>query len=697
MTQPQVSGVPIRKQVGARIVSPQKRTRSRFITRILKQRSLMFWTAVVGLIVLASVLAPFITPHYPNVGVMSDTMAPPGGDYPLGADRYGRDVLTRLLFGGQIALMAAVEAVGIAIILGIPLGLIVGYVGGWTDRIVMRVVDGIMSVPFLILAIAVIAAIGPGLFKSMAVVGLVYAMIMLRLTRGEVLSAREELYVEGLQVSGAGSFRLLFRHILPNIAPPLIVQSTLMFATAIIAEATLSYLGLGVAPPTASWGSMLAEAQTTINQNFFLAIPPGLAIFITVLAINQVGDGLRDIFSREITPGKLGLNVVNKATEPAEVTGTPDVAAPETDVSPVLRVRGLTVSFPQHGSGRVNVVQDVNLDIHRGELVGLVGESGSGKSVTAMSMLGLVAHPGTVTAESVELTGEEITGMGFDELRKIRGRRIGVVFQDALGSLNPAYTVGNQVSEAIREHFDVTAAEARRRGIELFDQVGIPNAADRYDNYPHQFSGGMAQRVMIAMALSCDPDVLVADEPTTALDVTVQKQILDLLTALIKDRGLAVLLITHDLGVVAEVADRVAVMYAGQIVESGPVDEVFTAPQHPYTQGLLDSIPRNTKATGRLASIPGVVPQPAEWPISCHFASRCAFATEQCTAGFIPLENLGHGRHARCVRVEELNLKGIKPLDVVASEDMTQDLPDDASREDPVLAPARSPRYLETQ
>jgi peptide/nickel transport system permease protein len=633
--------------------APQ-RDRTRFVGRLMKQRSTVFWALIVVVIAAVAIAAPLLTSYSPTTGVMTQSMLPPSPEHWLGTDRLGRDVFSRILFGGRVALVAGIEAVGLAVVLGIPFGLVIGYLGGWTDRIVMRLVDGIMSVPFLVLALALIAAFGPGLYKSMAVVGLVYAMILLRLTRGEVLSAKEELFVEGMKVSGAGNRRLVLRHILPNIAPPLIVQMTLMFATAIIAEATLSYLGLGVQPPTPSWGSMLAEAQTSIRQDFFQVIPPGVAIFVTVLAVNQVGDGIRDLFAREIRTGKFGLNFVHRKK---------DVSAPAESVgSAVLEVQGLTVSFPQPGSGTVEVVQDVSLSLAHGEILGLVGESGSGKSVTAMSVLGLVAHPGRVEAQSITLDGREISGLSFDELRRIRGGEIGVVFQDPLAALNPAYTVGDQVSEILREHLGLDGAAARKKVIDLFTRVGIADPESRHGDYPHQFSGGMAQRVMIARSLACDPKVLVADEPTTALDVTVQEQILELLVGLRDSYGLSIVLITHDLGIVAEVADRVAVMYAGQLVETGSVEDVFTRPAHPYTEGLLKSIPRNIEREGRLPSIPGVVPQPVDWPVSCHFADRCAHATDSCRITPIALTlhtTRDDGWRVRCVRANALELTGV--------------------------------------
>jgi peptide/nickel transport system permease protein len=665
-------------------VSAPDRLHGRSGARLLRSKATLFWAGVVALVVLGAVLAPLIAPYDPLKGDVREGLLGPSADHWLGTDKLGRDVLSRILYGARVALASGAEAVGIAAVIGIPLGLLSGYAGGWADRILMRIVEGAMSVPFLVLAIALISVLGPGLWKSMAVVGVVYAMTLLRLTRGEAIAAREELYVDGVRVAGARAPRILFRHILPNITPPLIVQVTLMIAGAIIAEATLSFLGLGAQAGDASWGSMLADAQASIRQNFFLALPPGFAILLTVLAFNQVGDGVRDLFAREAKAGSLGVNPVHRDAG-AEDRADPDAAAeggPGAGVAvpdPLLSVRDLTVSFPQPGAGRVTVVQHVSFDVGRGEILGLVGESGSGKSVTAMSLLGLVPDPGRVTAAAVRLDGRELTGLTFDELRGVRGGEIGVVFQEPIASLNPAYTVGDQVAEVLREHEGLGRAGARARVVELFEQVGIPDPESRLGAYPHQFSGGMAQRVMIAMALACRPRLLVADEPTTALDVTVQGQVLDLLLELRDRIGTSILLITHDLGVVADVADRVAVMYAGQLVECGPTEEVFRRPSHPYTEGLLASLPRNVRRTGRLPSIPGVVPPPDAWPDGCHFADRCAHARPDCSAGPVELAPApvadgtagatadgtadgmadGAGRAARCVRAGELTLTGV--------------------------------------
>ena len=304
----------------------------------------------------------------------------------------------------------------------------------------------------------------------------------------------------------------------------------------------------------------------------------------------------------------------------------------------MLSVDDLSVRFATDG-GTVRAVDGVSFSLDKGEILAIVGESGSGKSVTAQTVLGLTRSPNTTITGSVIFDGQDLTTMDDRGLRSVRGERIAMIFQDPMTSLNPVYRVGEQIVEMIRSHRDVSKAEARTRAVELLDSVGIPNPERRVRDYPHEFSGGMRQRVMIAMALALDPDVLIADEPTTALDVTVQAQILSLLQRLNDERGLAVVLITHDLGVVAEVADRVAVMYAGQIVEDAGLDELFYNPQHPYSWGLLGSLARLDQPTPvRLAQIPGMPPSLANPPTGCRFAPRCPHEFDRCVDP-PPLEN----------------------------------------------------------
>ena len=321
-------------------------------------------------------------------------------------------------------------------------------------------------------------------------------------------------------------------------------------------------------------------------------------------------------------------------------------------MSHLLEVRNLRTHFPTR-AGLVRAVDDVSFYIDLGELLGVVGESGCGKSITALSVMRLVAPPGKIVGGEIIFDGEDLLAASEDRLREIRGDDIAMIFQDPMTSLNPVYTVGEQIAEALRLHRKLSRQEARRATIEAMKEVAIPDPARRVDDYPHQLSGGMRQRVMIAMALACDPKLLIADEPTTALDVTIQAQILELLNELRRTRDLAVLLITHDLGVVAEVADRVAVMYTGRIVEESPVEELFARPKMPYTEGLLRSVPKLTAdhvgKTGRLETIEGIVPSPTALPEGCHFAPRCAYRMPRCTVGEIPLYDLEGGVRVRCV------------------------------------------------
>lgn len=325
-------------------------------------------------------------------------------------------------------------------------------------------------------------------------------------------------------------------------------------------------------------------------------------------------------------------------------------------MSQLLEVTNLRTQFPTR-AGLVKSVDGVSFSIGEGELLGLVGESGCGKSITALSIMRLISKPGKITNGSIKFKGEDLTAATDERLREIRGNDIAMIFQDPMTSLNPVFTVGEQIAEALRLHRKLDKKKAWEAAIQAMREVSIPSPERRVNDYPHQLSGGMRQRVMIAMALACDPDLLIADEPTTALDVTIQAQILELLNELRRSRKLAILLITHDLGVVAEVADRVCVMYTGKIVEESDVNQLFEDPKHPYTRGLLRSVPKLTDAGAakavRLQTIEGTVPSPTDLPFGCHFAPRCEHRMEICTEGEIPLTKLPNGVKVRCVLHDE--------------------------------------------
>src|SRR5580700_3488536 len=324
----------------------------------------------------------------------------------------------------------------------------------------------------------------------------------------------------------------------------------------------------------------------------------------------------------------------------------------------LLSVTGLNVEFVTEGVWNP-VVEDVSFRVNRGETLGLVGESGCGKTVSSLAVMGLIPPAnGRVASGSILFDGRDLVALGAEERRRVRGDEIGMIFQEPMTSLNPAFTVGTQIAMAVRAHREVSKAQAQARAVEMLDRVGIPGAAQRVDDYPHLFSGGMRQRAMIAMALACDPKLLIADEPTTALDVTVQAQILELLRSLRDETGMAILFVTHDLGVVADICDRVAVMYAGQIVEQTAVEGLFDHPRHPYTEGLLAAMPQAATPGERLVVIRGQVPRPGEFPVGCRFSPRCPYTVSACDAGPVGLVPVAGGGSTRCLRHDELVLKG---------------------------------------
>ena len=627
-------------------------------------RNALLWAAIAYLVllVIAAVFAPWVAPDDPEQVNFSDNLLGQSWDHLLGADAFGRDTFSRVVYGARTALLAAVEATAIGVALGVPLGLIIGYRGGWLDRIVMRVIDGLNAIPGIVLAIALIAAFGTGLTRSMLAVGVLFATVMARITRGQVLSERERDYVDGARVAGVNERAVLFRHVLPNVAPAVIVQATLMFSTAISVEAGLSFVGLGVQSPDVSWGIMLADAADVVALDAFQAVPPGMAIFLTVLAINLVGDHLQSL----VIGGQSGAT--GTVLDPAPVTARADGSASPavTDGQPTLAVQGLSVSYGTP-AGPVTAVDGATLHVDAGEVLAVVGESGCGKSSLGLGIAGLLAPPAQLRADHLRIrvdVSETDLVNGDDRARRRWRDLVGLVFQEPSASLNPLNTIGRQLTRAIRSR-GVSKADARTRALELLAQVQIPDPAKTFAAYPHQISGGMAQRVMIALALAQDPSVLIADEPTTALDVTVQAEVLSILRDLCRDLDLAVILITHDLGVVADLADRTAVMYAGQVIEIGPVEAIAGSPLHPYTAALASAVPRNEPGFGIPDALGGTVPSPGDWPAGCRFADRCPHAVDRCSSDPVPLEAATADRSVACIRADELSLAGI-PVDVAS-------------------------------
>jgi peptide/nickel transport system permease protein len=610
-------------------------------------------SALLFLLVVVAIFAGAIAPYDPIRQNLMDALQGPSAAHWLGTDDLGRDVLSRLIFGCRIAVIAAVEGTTIAVLLGVPLGLFIGYRGGWWDWTIMRLVEAVVSIPGIMVAIVIIAIMGTGLHKAMVALGILYSTSFLRLARGVVLAEREEIYVRSARVIGSSDGRILLRHIFPNIAPPLIVQITLTVGAVLLAEAGLSFIGLGVQPPDASWGTMLNTAAAYMDLNWFLAVPPGIAIIVTVLSVNLIGDVIRDSIGRGIAvpvqrdAAAARFDVVVPA---ASIASSDALLAREDDV---LRVENLQVMVSTREGNEVPVITDLSISIARGETLGLVGESGSGKTLTGLAILGLIGAGGRATHGSILLNGQDLRKLSRKQMEAVRGNEVAIVFQDPTTSLNPAFTVGSQIAEVLRTKMGLTQTQAWSRTVELIDRVGIPRPEERAKSYPHELSGGMAQRIAIARALSCNPSLLIADEPTTALDVTVQQEILDLFRDLQAELGMAILFVTHDLGVAADICDRISVMYAGEVVEMAAAEALFGAPRHPYTRGLLSAMPHMSNGQPPLPTIRGNVPRPGSWPVGCRFSNRCDFKTADCERR---INLTGTDRLVRCIRADELDL-----------------------------------------
>ncbi|MGW7756678.1 dipeptide/oligopeptide/nickel ABC transporter permease/ATP-binding protein [Streptomyces violaceusniger] len=554
------------------------RRRGRPLRRLLHNRVAVVCLVLLALIVAASVFAPLLTSASPTRSTLDDAFAPPGGGHLLGADSVGRDVLARLLHGGRVSLLGGFIAVAVALLIGVPAGLLAGYYRGRLDAVVSWVASLVMAAPAIMVLLVSIAAIGPDTNSTMAVLGLILAPGVFRLVRASVTSVREELYVDAARVSGLGDTRIVRRHILPVVQAPTIIQSAQMFGVAVVIQAGIEFLGLGSAGQ-ASWGAMLNEAFANLYTKPTLLVAPGLAIVITVATLGLLANALRDALLD--TPGPAARRRPRPAAAPASTPGPAD------DDS-LLAVEDLRVTYATR-DGERTVVDGVSLTVRRGEVVGLVGESGSGKSQTAFAILGLLPPEGRSEADRLSFDGRDLRGLGRKERNALRGCRIAYVPQEPMSNLDPAFRIGTQLTDPMRAHLKLTAREAREKALALLERVGIAEPERVYHAYPHQISGGMAQRVLIAGAVSCDPELLIADEPTTALDVTVQAEVLDLLRELQREREMGLILVTHNFGVVADICDRVVVMRTGQVVETAPAEKLFAEPRHEYTRMLLDS------------------------------------------------------------------------------------------------------------
>jgi peptide/nickel transport system ATP-binding protein/peptide/nickel transport system permease protein len=594
-----------------------------------------------------AIVAPIVLPDvaHEGAGDLLHVQEGPSREHLLGTDTLGRDVLNRILVGTRLTMVGVAEALLVALAIGVPLGLAAGYLGGRFDRTTGWLSDVVFSIPYLIVVLVVVSVFPRSLFATMVTLGVLSAPGIARIVRGATLPVRDELYVAAARVSGLSRPYIIRRHIVPRISGVIIVQAALLAAAAVGITAGLAFLGvLDSTVPT--WGGMVQDGVSVLQLQPWLIWPPGIAIGLTVLAFTLLGDSVRDAAAEAWSAP------VTRQPRRSRTALSQTASARSSDA--LLSVENLVVTFGSE-SDPVAVVHDVTFDLNEGESVGIVGESGCGKTITAMAIIGLLPGTGKIHSGSIRYNGRDLAALTEREMHSMRGREIALISQEPMVSLTPTFRVGWQIAEAVRQHHRVSGRAARARAIELLRQVQLPEAELVARRYPHELSGGMAQRVSIARALAGEPRLLIADEPTTALDVTVQADILELMRELQVERGMAVLLISHDWGVIADMCDRAVVMYAGEVVERSPLTPLFREPRHPYTEALLISNPHNVGEVDRLPTIPGSVPAPGSWPSGCHFHPRCKYATNSCRHVAIPIVHLTPARETRCIHHDELS------------------------------------------
>ncbi len=549
-----------------------------------------FSTVMVTLFVVLAVFANQIAPYDPRKSNYDALKQLPSKQHWMGTDDLGRDILSRMIFGARFTLLGALLALTIAILIGCTLGLLAGYFGGFWDAFGNWFSNILQALPGLVVLLAAAAVLGNGLFLAMTIFGVLLSPAFFRLMFVTVRAVRNELYVDAARVSGLGDFKIIMRHVLGVVRAPIIIQAGIMASIAIAIQAGLQFLGFGDVD-SISWGTLLMDGYTKIWEQPIRLLWPAIGIALLMISLVLFATMLRDELERvgarvrTSTKKSLEEHVKQEETAPPFIHAEPGRHGVE-----LLNISKLEIGYLQVGGKYKVVVHDSNLSINRGEVVGLVGESGSGKTQTALALLGLLPAGGTILDGSITFDGIELRGLESKAYDKVRGKRISYIPQEPMSNLDPSFTIGSQLVEPIRIVLGLSKDEAKSKALHLLEMVGLPNPEKTFNSYPHEVSGGQAQRVLIAGALSCDPDLIIADEPTTALDVTIQAEILDVLRDMQARTGVAILLVTHNFGVVADLCDRVAVMQYGRIVESGAIIDIFDNPQHPYTRELLGAI-----------------------------------------------------------------------------------------------------------
>ena len=620
---------------------------------------------LVGLLV-ASITAPLWLRYGPLEQDLSAVLQGPTPAHILGTDELGRDLLSRLVTAAAPTLLIALITPVVAVALTVPVTL-------WAARsrraegFANRVSEIVLSLPGMVIILAFIAAVGTNMPVIMAVFGVLLFGAIYKVLFGQAKSLHQQLFVDAAAVDGVRPMIASIRHVLPNMSTTLVVQFVLLFGAGIGMQAGLAFIGLGPQPPEPTWGGMIQSASRFIFQQPWMMIPTGGILALTIIAANGLSDVLgggaamppplvsirRKKKSRSNGPRGASVSPVSTAKAVRSRSTRANMPSDSASVPGELVVEDLVIAV-DHGA---DLVTGVSMRVRPGTVMGIVGESGCGKSVTSYALLGLL--PPGLSARSGRILWEGVDLANADEkaLQRVRGHPIAYISQEPTRALDPMFTVGWQLSVAIKRLRGVSARESKQIAESLLTDVGIIDTARVLKSYPHEISGGMAQRVAIGLALAGAPRLLIADEPTTALDVTVQAEILALLRRLIAERGMSIVLVTHDLGVVADICDDVSVMYAGQIVETGSVRDVLMRPEHPYTMALLAADPHAAVeliGATHLASIPGQVPSPGSWSDACRFAERCRFARNECLVP-VPLTPRADGDGVlRCLRADEV-------------------------------------------
>ena len=571
--------------------------RSGLFRKMMKNPMAVFALAVLVILVIVALIAPLLAPADPNYADIGNVLAPPSGDHPLGTDSAGRDILSRLIFGARVTLLSAALAAGVAILIGLPSGMIAGYYGGKFDGAAGWLVNIMLALPGMIVLLTVRAAFGPSVWIAMGVFGVLLSPGYFRLVRTSVQSVRNELYVDAARVAGLSDLRIIARHIFGVVRAPIIIQTALVAGVAIAIQSALEFLGLGD-PTVPTWGVMVNDGFKNIYREPLTLLWPTLFIALTIAAFFILGNALRDALEDQVKvkEKRVSARVATRGQMPAVAEGTE---------GHLLKVTDLGIGYPQADGSRKMVVDGVSFHVDRNEVVGIVGESGSGKTQTAFAVLGLLPDNAIITNGSIQFDGTYTVVPGADRvfpdrIAPLRGRRISYIPQEPMSNLDPSFTIGSQLMRPMRLILGISRDEARKRALDLLASVGIKDPVRTMKAYPHEVSGGMAQRVLIAGAISCQPDLIIADEPTTALDVTVQAEVLDVVRDLQRELHQGIVVVTHNFGVVADICDRVVVMQNGELVDQGDTRSILRSPRHAYTRMLLASMLEGKEPKTRL-------------------------------------------------------------------------------------------------